>query len=419
MGEIAVSLRGASQSTERHVAGTSALGISTIVFIASFVLYWGTSSVLEAHGTTRRFGSDADLFIGLADGEVVDRVLRFHPVTVALSLLWMKLTAVLTNWIPPRVLLLAIYALVGAVGSAAATATFALFMPRRQAFLCGLIYASSLGVWYFSSVPESKIVTASFASLYILAYAHLRMRWSVGGVLVLTSILAVACLNEIVSFFLLAIPVVDTVWRYGLAWRRGVWIFLHALTAPACLAFLELVINGRVASATSDPEGHSHLSMLLHYALESDHSLAKIYEFTLNWLAFNMAAPTATAPIAAEYGGYFEASLTGYIASLPMALLPAVLLVMLGAVLWPRTRPQHLGDTAGLLAAVMSYSLVRALFFLMFNPGEGLLFSPAATLPHWMVLLVPFAASRFPGKMVCLSVLLAALLFANGRFMLT
>ena len=136
----------------------------------------------------------------------------------------MKIFNPLTLWIAPHHLLKAMFAAVGAVGVWAAMSAFGAVIPRGYAILFGIIYAVSFGVWYFSSIEESKIVTASLSALYIASYLQLRKRWTMRGVVLLTAILLLACLNEMVSGFLIIIPIVDTLMRRGWDWRHGWWI---------------------------------------------------------------------------------------------------------------------------------------------------------------------------------------------------
>ena len=161
--------------TKEGVLGPRQLDLAIgLVVIAAFVLYWASSFALQARGATLHFGADAHLYDDLARGIAVDRVARFHPVTVALALSWMKLLSPLTHWITPQQLLKAMFAAVGAVGVWAAMAAFTIFFQRRYVVLWGIIYAASFGVWYFSSIEESKIVTASLTALYITVYLRLR-----------------------------------------------------------------------------------------------------------------------------------------------------------------------------------------------------------------------------------------------------
>lgn len=370
------------------------------------------------HGTTH-FGADGHLYELLAQGTIHDRIARFHPLIVALSLAWMKLLAPLAQWISPAVLLQALFALIGAAGAGAATAVFASQLGQRWlAVLCGMIYASSLGIWYFSAIPESKILTASLSAFYILSYIRLRAQWTTSRYLVLTAVLFAACMNEIVSCFLVIVPFVDTILRRGWHWHAWKWIGAHALAVLLSFVFLEWAINGTAVTATDDPESRSHISMLIFYVLKSDYSISSLYAFAINWLFFNIAAPSSATPLWPHAGGYFEPSLVPYFASPLTALLPALLVLIVGAGLSPDYKSRLTAECRALLFAVASYAGIRAAFFVVFNPAEPLLFSPAVTLAHCMIVFVPFAASRFAAKMPVLLALWGILVFANGRFIL-
>ena len=78
------------------------------------------------------------------------------------------------------------FAAVGGVGVWAAMAVFAAVVPRRQAMVWGAIYATSLSIWYFSSIEELKVAAATLSALYIAAYLHLRKRWTLPGAALLT-----------------------------------------------------------------------------------------------------------------------------------------------------------------------------------------------------------------------------------------
>jgi hypothetical protein len=246
------------------------------------------------------------------------------------------------------------------------------------------------------------------------------------GAVLLTAILLAACLNEIVTAFLIVIPVVDTLVERGL--RHGWWIGLHALVAPMALAFLEGVVNGHWASAGGRPppeegisefaqEGASHLSMLLFYVTRNDFSAAKLYAFLVNWLFFNVAAPT---PYAGEVvplwpkDRYFEPLLTNYFSSPASATLVALFGLMLVACALPRYRAYSAGT--GILLALGAYALLRGIFFFIVNPEECLLFSSGVTLAHLLLIAVAFAASPFPAKQWLLAATAFLLLVTNGTF---
>src|SRR5262249_52645214 len=173
--------------------------------------------------------------------------------------------------------------------------------------LWGIVYAVSLGVWYFSSIEESKIVTTTLVAFYLAVYLRLRTAWTTRGAVVLTGLLLFGCLNEIVYAFLVAIPAVDALVQHG--WsirtqvRRSWWIACHALAAPAAFLFLELVVNGWLVPPSDEAEGASHLSMMLYYVTRNTFSAAAVYDFAVRWVFFNLAAPSIEATYGA--GGSF------------------------------------------------------------------------------------------------------------------
>ena len=246
----------------------------------------------------------------------------------------------------------------------------------------------------------------------------MRERWTLAGAIGLSIILAMACLNEIVSAFLVAIPIVDAVARRGVEARREQWIVAHAMVVPIVWFFLEVFVNGRLIPESAVAEGQSHFNMLLYYLAKNDYGLASIYSFVLNWFLFNIAAPTPTAPLWAQFGGYFAPTFTSYFRALPTIGVIGSLTVITVASVLPRYRTRDLGPAGALLLAVAAFGLVRAAFFFFFNPAEPMLFSPAVTLPHWLILLVPFAASRFPAKGTVLAVLAICLIATNAGLIL-
>ncbi len=390
--------------------------------LAAFAVYWLSSLRLEASNATVHFGSDAPLLAWLALGNSVDRVARFHPTTVVLLMGWMKLVKPLAAWIAPPILAKAMFAAVGAIGAWAAMWAFAAVVTRRYVTFLGVIYAASVGVWYFSSIEESKIVTATLTALYIAIYLYLRERWSPRGALLLTAVLLAACLNEIVAGFLVVIPAIDTLLRRGWDLPRMRWIAAHALAAPLALAFLELVVNGRLVAIGTDPEGASHLSMLMYYAKSNKFDAWTVYYFLVNWLFFNIAPPTPTLSHVFPHwpaNKYFDPSLANYFSSPLSAALVVLFGVMLLACVLPRYRSKSLGNHVGILVALFAYALVRATFFFIVYPYECLLFSSSVTLAHLLLIVIPFTASSFPAKGALLGAVALLLLATTGTFILS
>src|SRR5215470_5493464 len=104
--------------TDRHVS-------SALMAVAAFGPYWISALVLAGRNQASLFGADTVLYMELAEGDVVerigsncavDRITRFHPLSTAMAVAWMKVLSPLTLWITPQQLLKAMFAAVGAVG---------------------------------------------------------------------------------------------------------------------------------------------------------------------------------------------------------------------------------------------------------------------------------------------------------------
>jgi hypothetical protein len=410
-------------------AWTSAHVPFALMGLAAFGLYWASSFHLAAAHRTTHFAADTWFYAELAKGDVLgrvsdsyflDRIFRFHPTTVIMAAGWMEIVRPLAAWIAPEHLLKALFALVGAVGVWAAAWAFAAVVPRRHALLLGAMYASSLSVWYFSSIEESKIVGATLSALYIAVYLHLRQTWTVRRAALLTAVLLLACLNEIVAGFLVVIPLVDTAAQRGWDLRQLRWIAAHALACPVALAILEGLMRGRMGAAGYHPEGATHFSMLLYYIAQNDYSLWSLHAFVVKWLFFSIAAPSRDASYLADanvnYGGDFEPLAMHYFSSPVSAALVLLFAALLVASLLPRYRGEPLGGLAGVLAALAAFALLRGLFFVVFLPSECILFSSSVVLAHLLLVGVPLAVARLPGKQGLLAAMAALLFLANGAF---
>jgi hypothetical protein len=412
----------AAGTQSSFASGSLVNSIATAILVTgSFALYWTSSYSLEARGATTYFGADSWHFTELAFGHFNDRIMRLHPVTVGLALGWMKIFSPLAYWLAPIAILKAMFALVGALGVWAAVHAFSAFMPRRHAILWGAVYACSMGIWYFSSIEESKIISATLAAVYIALYVHLRGSWTPRGALLLTAVLFAACINEITAAFLVAIPAVDTFLKSRLEWRSLRWILLHALAAPLALILLEAIKRFAVTIAPN-AEGNNFLEIFLFYASQTNYDLPTISAFLQRWVFFNLAAPEPEvhfADLATKYGGDFEPALLHYFGSPASAALVAIFAIMIAAAFLLRNRdPQRVTLTA-IMLGLLAYALARLVFFFVFLPAECLLYSPSVSLAHLLLVAVPFAASRFPYKEWLTAALAAAMIATNGIFIFT
>lgn len=395
-----------------------------------FAIYWATSFILEENKATTRFGADTWFYTEIADGDALSRleesqylgrVFRFHPVTVIAGTIWMNVLDWLTYLFEQEQVLRGMFALVGALGGYAAMSGFAAVMLKRHVAFWGIIYAASLAVWYFSSIEESKIVSATLATAYIAIYLHLRENWTQRNATLLTAILFLACMNEIVAGFLVVIPVVDTLIRYGFDFLRGRWIVLHAMVGPLALAILEWIARGRFDAAKEHPEGGTHFTMLFWYITQNDLSLASAYAFAVRWLFFSIGAPEAKvyfANPAIGYGGDFYPSLLLYFYAPLNAIMAILFFALLLATFLPRFRAKMTRDAIGIMAALAAYIVLRGVFFFLLLPQEYMLFASSATFPILLLVAIPFANSAFPRKRILLALFATALFLSNGAFML-
>lgn len=422
---------GRNASLQPEACNRSTELVFVLVALAALAVYWVSSCVLVARNGTLHFHvdtwlyselSEPDLFARILPDTQLARIFRFHPVTVIIAAGWMKVVSPLTMWFTPAQLLKGLFAAVGALGVWASLRAFAVLLPRRHALLWGVIYASSLGIWYFSSIEESKIVTATLSALYIATYLRMRETWTLSRAMLLTAILLIACLNEIVAAFLVAIPAVDAIVRERWEALKRWWIAAHAMAAIFALALLEGVIRSWPSVVGIHPEGANHFSMFLWYGSQVQFNFDRIYYFLASWLFFNIAAPERYAhhwaDFSIHFGGIFRPGLANYGASLLSAALVAVFATLLAAVIFLRKKISIVPNVPAIMLALLAYALVRAVFFFVFNAKESMLFSPSATLAHLLLLAIPFAATSLPERAkVALLALLAALLFVNnGRF---
>ena len=401
-----------------------------LIVAIAFGIYWATSFVLETNKATTRFGADTWFYTEIADGDALSRlhesqylgrVFRFHPVTVIAGTIWMNALDWLTDFIEQERVLRAMFALIGALGGYAAMSGFAAVMQKRHVAFWGAIYAVSLAVWYFSSIEESKIVSATLATTYIAIYLHLRENWTQRSAILLTVVLFLACMNEIVAGFLVIVPVVDTLIRYGIDFIRGRWIFIHAMVGPLALGILEWIARGNFNSVKEHPEGGTHFSMLLWYITQNDYSFAAVYAFVVRWLFFSIGAPEAKVYFANPtigYGGDFYPSLLLYFYSPATAITAILFFALLIAAFLPRFRAPMTRDTTGIMAALAAYIFVRGAFFFLLLPQEYMLFASSVTFAILLLIAIPFANSTFPRKRILLALFATALFLANGAFML-
>lgn len=395
-----------------------------LITAAAFVLYILSAGVLYPRHAGLLFGSDAHLYAEIATGQVFDRIFRFHPVAVGMAELWMFLHRPVAGLIGASTWLQMFFSGIAAVGVWIAISALTSVVPKRLALLGGVLYALCLSIWFFSSIPESKIVSASLSALYLALWLKLRENWNVKGACWLTLILFIACMNEIVASLLVAIPALDELQRRGFDFGKLRWLIAHGIVCLLALVLLEMALPDRLMPRTT-VEGTSHFQMFFYYIARSlakdDYGLQELYAYLLNWFLFSVAAP-GKIEICPNCDLNFVPELAGYFLNLWRTTVLVMIFFLLGATLVARLVPTlHTELPSGmreLLIALATYSLLRFAFFFIFNPVEPMLYTPSVMLPHLMLFLIPFTMIKVPAKTGLLAVLTLLLFIANGLFMI-
>lgn len=397
-----------------------------------FVVYLGSAYLLAAEQRDEALGADAGLYRMLAYPTFAeDRVTAFHVVTVLLARAWIGIIAPLVGRIAPDLwpphMLHPLLAAVGAAGVIAAIYVASKFLARRDAILFGVIYGLSLGVWYFSCVPESKGLTAALIAVYLAVYLRFRDDRSMVSGLMLSGIMFAACMNDLTSAALLVIPLFDSVMRgrfdKSACARIGMQLTIGVVGAVVIQQLMVPLLPGNGSESAKDwPVESGAVALFLKYFQISDHSPSAFWSFLLNWLFFNIAAPQehATHALALwpDYKGFFEPSLFGYLTSVTTLGLAGCVASIIYFAAAPTSRGRITSDAAGLMMGLLAFSVVRGVFFFLFNPGEAILFSSSVVLPHLLLFSIPFGTAKISDQLrtLLLSGFAVLLFLANGRF---
>lgn len=395
--------------------------VYALIFLASFNLYWETQSIFDEYEKSSYFGADSIIYAKIAEGVIDQQVQFFHPLTAAISSLWLSITTPLQGLADVAELYGAMYAAIGALGVVAAAAAFHRLLPANPALICTLAYALSLSVWYFSSIHETKIIDGTIASVYIAVYLRLRENWSIWWFFLLTSIMIIGCFNSIVTAFLVLIPAIDVLLRNSFRIRELGWVFMHALPAPFILIILEFLIRSSVEPNNVKAEAENHFDLLVTFAKMGSHTVTSFFGFIQNWIVFSLAAPSADA----DHGyaiwevteGYFHPNLHQYFSNLSsgLFLLSLILIVLVGL------NTVRLGRLAvglwPLLAGLAAYSAARIVLFFIFLPSEALLYTSPIILAHLIIISTLYFQSTFRYKAQIYGFFVAMMAISNIRFM--
>lgn len=351
------------------------------------------------------FGADTPLYLAKP---ITDKSLLMRHVT----------TVTLSNWLyslPYGTKLL--YSIIGALGVLVAYGVFSSFFGFGLSMLGACIYGLSLGIWFFSSFPESYIVTSFFISAYILVFLKIKDDMSLKKLCLLSGVLTLAVINDITSLMLLLVPAVyfaGVIFRDRRITRK---LIVHALIVMTVSYGILATISYKYQNMS--PFGYFSTLYTTYGNKDQQYTWRDMNEPLLNSLFFTIAAPEETVTFHTKryplYQGFFNPSLTPYLSFMPSLLLLAMYLFLLFASARRiYSRPREIGLFQ---LALWIFIVLRVIVFSGFvNPGEAFLYSSILVLPILVVLFVNFQALFPKYAEPFLAVFLILLLATNIRY---
>lgn len=284
-------------------------------------------------------------------------------------------------------------ATVGALNIALALAFFNLFLKMKVSILCACIYGFSLSIWFFSSFPESYIVTATLVTCFLFLFSMFRNTLSPFKVFVLGSLMLSVILASISCIVVMCIPliyygkqfVLDRVFR-----RRLVYSYTAiVLIAAAILSFLSFRLLGL--------SPYDYYTNLDRKGSKRDfYSMRDLREPILNLVFFDIAAPAKEVSYCTRayphYMGFFKPSIRLYLES-PCSCVYLIMHFLL-LVLFAYTLICKREKCTMLIYAFLGYSLPIIMYYcFFFNPGEAILYSAPLVLP--MLFMLFYTVTRY------------------------
>jgi len=162
--------------------------------------------------------------------------------------------------------------------------------------------------------------------------------------------------------------------------------------------------------------------MLMYYIAINKFDSWAVYYFLVNWLFFNIAAPTPVLSVVFSNwpaNKYFAPVLANYFSSPVTTALVLLFVAMVVASVLPRFRTGRLSPHTSILLGLLGYAVLRGMFFFVVYPYECLLFSSSVTLAHMLLVFLPFTTSDAPAKEWLLGAFALLLFVTNGVFILS
>jgi len=406
MAELAASI-GRSHSSDTKTENPVSI-LRWLLLFFGFLIFYFVSNL---------FGLSSSSFSDYPFGSDVPRYLnergnaQLHPLVAFLLSGWRFFLR--TMHLPETpAFIKAPFAAAGAVNVVLATAAFQTIFQSHRSFLYGCCYGSALSIWYFSSTPESYVISAMMYSGYLLCFLHsTRFGITASNAIGAAVFLFLGMLNDLSAVLLTVVPLV----YYGMRALREPAV---RAAAGAQTALIALYLG--IAAVTTDFIGR-HVTMFGKYtplSLSPDTFdigyKGSVVEPFLNFFFFSIGAPSPTVTYATakfpSYVGFFEPSILTY-ASHPFSVTFASAYFALMSFI-------RLRYVSRMLVAVVAFVAIRFALVVAFNPGEAILYTPVSTLSLLLILFLFLEKSQFPYKSTFATILFISVVLTNSRFML-
>lgn len=387
-----------------------------MLFLGFFLLYLYINfhNVRSDSYDAYPFGADVPRYTAIFKYDKINsgKIATRHPVPVYISIFYKRAFPSLENVIGKDLYVKVPYAFFGALG-----VLVGFYLSKQiledpfHVLAFTLIYGFSGSILYFSSVPESYIITAFFSALYIYTFLKYKDRISWKSILILTLWYILSVLSEVLTAFLLVIPAV----YFARDFINNKRVRLSLLTFLITSIFLAYIFLNITMHAIS---GDTLFSYYLAFKGDQSISLLDILnelgEVVLNFFFFSVGYPSyaVTHPLAWEptYIGFFRPTLWEY-----FKIKTATGFIILYSILLTLYIKQ--AKTKNLLTfSLLAYIVLRAIAILFFNPWESYLYVAPTVLPLLVILIGQF--KDYSGKMTryFLCLFLLALIVNNLMF---
>ncbi len=396
----------------QYHSDTYCLAVAAVAVLAIFGLYLSTGIDISST-KPEHYPFGADVFLYTGGDSLVNRWNIFsgnsyHWLVMAVLQVYKGVMGFL-GFSETRLVIKLPYAVFGALNVAVSIAAFALVSGKLSirsviyGFCCGLTFI----VWFYSSAPESYILSTLLYSTYFLIFIHMALHGvTINRGIALAIVFFLALANDLSALTLVITPL----FYYHLeivrdpALRRIFWLHVAAF---AGYALLHHFFVGSLWIYFNLFKEYSPLRRNIPYN-------ASFYEPFLSYFFHSIGAPeshTTHAPwkLFPEYKGYFSPSPLTYLSSAGSILFVAVYIWILSFL--------RISRIDKLALALSAFVVGRFIITAAFNPVETILYASVAVLPLFIVLFQNIEKSQFSYKATLATLFAASLFVTNLKFM--